>query len=822
MKVFRTYLLLGFACAFLFLSCSTDSKPVYQLTTNSEPVEGGNVSQSAQQADQGETLTITANPNEHWVFNRWSGDHSGSQNPASVVMDSDKSVTAMFEKREYPLAITIEGEGIVREEIIQAKSIDFPHGTIVQLNAEAVEEWEFKEWTGDIVSDENPLELTIDGPVELTAVFVNIIEERIENVKEKATLLLPSDLLNIFTSIIEEEVTDIQDQIYLESLNEAYAALIDSVSKYSNVDDFKDLVAGIQSNIAEKTGSRNLTASSLSCTLNPGLGFSRSAETYAEVSAGFTYIIGAQVSARGGGGTEFIYDFVNMDRGVYTYTFCGLGAGLSLGGGGSVGSSIGIGGLRKFLFNIKPNQRSVIDRFEGANRSHAAALGASVAAFIDLDLNANIGFGLEVETNRSQFIANHLNECPGYYFNRPVHGGIKEVFLGSSLSGGISYGAEILGVLKLETLGSYKTFVNDEESYSNYGVTSLNKFTRLTAAGWMAAELAVPEPKEFIVTGSAPLAAALALVYSLFDPSGCASPMLTPDIETLDTIGITTNGALLRGNVLDDGGQSVTKRGICWSETPNPTTNNNCTSDGTGTGTFTSELSDLFPETTYYVRAFATNSVGTAYGNQKTFKTASGRDSTTIVLDVTNPQTGRTWMDRNLGASREAISSTDTEAYGDLFQWGRMSDGHQKRNSANTFVGLSSSDQPGHGGFIPAPYGNRDWRDPQNNNLWQGLGGINNPCPDGYRIPTTAEWEEEIKSWSSNNASGAFSSHLKLPLAGGRYYFDGSIQYSGRIGYYWSSTVAGTRARALAFQSGQSIMVNCHRSFGFNVRCIKN
>jgi hypothetical protein len=72
---------------------------------------------------------------------------------------------------------------------------------------------------------------------------------------------------------------------------------------------------------------------------------------------------------------------------------------------------------------------------------------------------------------------------------------------------------------------------------------------------------------------------------------------------------------------------------------------------------------------------------------------------TTLVIDVTNPTTGKTWMDRNLGASQVATSSTDVNAYGDLYQWGRGADGHQCRTSPTTTF-LSSTDQPGHGDFI--------------------------------------------------------------------------------------------------------------------------
>ena len=61
-----------------------------------------------------------------------------------------------------------------------------------------------------------------------------------------------------------------------------------------------------------------------------------------------------------------------------------------------------------------------------------------------------------------------------------------------------------------------------------------------------------------------------------------------------------------------------------------------------------------------------------------------------------------------------------------------------------------------------------DWRSPQNDNLWQGVNGINNPCPSGYRIPTEAELDAERLSWSSDNSAGAIASALKLPMAGYR------------------------------------------------------
>ena len=190
------------------------------------------------------------------------------------------------------------------------------------------------------------------------------------------------------------------------------------------------------------------------------------------------------------------------------------------------------------------------------------------------------------------------------------------------------------------------------------------------------------------------------------------------------------------------------------------------------------------------------------------------------VGEVENPATGRTWMDRNVGASQVATSSTDEDAYGDLYQWGRATDGHQVKTSGTTTT-LSSSDTPGHGDFITNSIGPYDWRSPQNDNLWQGANGTNNPCPSGFRLPTEAEWDAERISWSSNNAAGAFASPLKLPVPGYRYSSDGSLSDVGSFGNYWSSTVVGTFSRLLYFHSGDAFMFTYARADGISVRCIK-
>jgi len=198
-----------------------------------------------------------------------------------------------------------------------------------------------------------------------------------------------------------------------------------------------------------------------------------------------------------------------------------------------------------------------------------------------------------------------------------------------------------------------------------------------------------------------------------------------------------------------------------------------------------------------------------------------GKDNTTTVSDVTNPTTGRTWMDRNLGASRVATGSTDSESYGDLYQWGRAADGHEKRNSTTTTT-TSTTDTPGHGNFITTSSSPFDWRNPQNDNLWQGVDGVNNPCPAGFRLPTEAEWDTERQSWSSDDSAGAIGSPLKLPVTGVRLETDGSFRYVNSYGYYWSSSVGGTAARRLYLESGFATMSSRSRAKGISVRCIKD
>jgi uncharacterized protein (TIGR02145 family) len=178
------------------------------------------------------------------------------------------------------------------------------------------------------------------------------------------------------------------------------------------------------------------------------------------------------------------------------------------------------------------------------------------------------------------------------------------------------------------------------------------------------------------------------------------------------------------------------------------------------------------------------------------------------------------WMDRNLGASRKATSSADSQSYGDLFQWGRLDDGHQDRESDTTST-RATSNTPGHDDFITHDSSPNDWRNPQNDDLWQGEDGVNNPCPDGWRVPTEAELNAEINSWTSQNSAGAYASTLKWSVAGYRGY-SGSLNDVGSYGYVWGSTVSSSYSCFIYFYSSGIVSTSTIRANGFSVRCIRD
>ncbi|MCF6185776.1 MAG: hypothetical protein L3J56_14350, partial [Bacteroidales bacterium] len=112
--------------------------------------------------------------------------------------------------------------------------------------------------------------------------------------------------------------------------------------------------------------------------------------------------------------------------------------------------------------------------------------------------------------------------------------------------------------------------------------------------------------------------------YNTSELSGNATTVGPPSVTTTAASAITGNSVTSGGDVISDNGSAVTVRGVCWNTTGTPTTADSKTSDGTGTGVFTSAVTGLSGTTTYYVRAYATNAYGTAYGQEETFITLCG------------------------------------------------------------------------------------------------------------------------------------------------------------------------------------------------------
>ena len=211
-----------------------------------------------------------------------------------------------------------------------------------------------------------------------------------------------------------------------------------------------------------------------------------------------------------------------------------------------------------------------------------------------------------------------------------------------------------------------------------------------------------------------------------------------PTVTTTNVSNITQTTATSGGNVTSDGGANVTARGVCWSTSQNPTINDNKTSDGSGTGSFTSNLINLNANTTYYVRAYATNEKGTSYGEQKSFTTLE-EDLENQVVNVNGVSftmiavEGGTF---NMGATSEQGGDADSDEY--PVHSVTLSDYYigETEVTQELWEAVMGSNPSDFSGNPQRPVEMVSWNDCQ-----EFITKLNELTGKNFRLPTEAEWE---------------------------------------------------------------------------------
>lgn len=352
----------------------------------------------------------------------------------------------------------------------------------------------------------------------------------------------------------------------------------------------------------------------------------------------------------------------------------------------------------------------------------------------------------------------------------------------------------------------------------------------------------------------------------------------TPTVTTKAISFLTDTSAISGGDITFDGGAAVTMRGICWDTLPNPTVSGIHTTDGTGIGIFTSSMMSLTPGTTYYVRAYATNSVGTTYGQEISFRTYISCPGAATVTDhegnvyntvqignqcwtrenmrcTTSPSTGTLILEYPAGyysyTGKKAYyvngDSANTLTYGLLYNWAAAVDTfHTDYGETSTSAShvLSVTFSGNRRGICPAGWhvpSNAEWTQLTNyvyNNGYQcsGCSGtINAAKADciAKALASQTEWNSSGSTYavgndpSTNNATG-FSA---VPAgyytgSGSSGYYAGGYTF-GTNTHYWSSTQSSNTPFALVhYLSYSTGYVGCNNPSiklqGFSVRCVRD
>jgi len=180
---------------------------------------------------------------------------------------------------------------------------------------------------------------------------------------------------------------------------------------------------------------------------------------------------------------------------------------------------------------------------------------------------------------------------------------------------------------------------------------------------------------------------------------------------------------------------------------------------------------------------------------------------------------GFCWLDRNLGATQVAQSLEDSLARGYFFQWGRCADGHEYPLSPVLGTQATSA-CPGDSTF--RANGNTNWSNNTTSTLWAG-NSVNNPCPSGWRVPTSTEFlqPEQVGGWQ--NMQDAFDSPLKFPVTGTRLSDSGGVLGAATFISLWTATATSSTAATRQRYQAAGISHNSPgKSFGYPVRCIRD
>jgi len=307
-----------------------------------------------------------------------------------------------------------------------------------------------------------------------------------------------------------------------------------------------------------------------------------------------------------------------------------------------------------------------------------------------------------------------------------------------------------------------------------------------------------------------------------------------PQVNTTSVTNVTSSTALATGEVISDGGDQNTSRGFCYSNTSNPTISNDTTLNGTGLGAYMGTLMNLTLSSTYYVRAYSTNRVGTSYGNELSILASlppspQSCPGTPTVTDID----GNVYNTVQIGNQCWTQSNLKVSKYrnGDNIPTGLNNNDWQSTTSGAYAIINNDSVNNGLFGKLYNHYAVTDSR---------GL------CPSGWHVPTDAEWTTlENHLGGSGVAGGALKSTAMRPipggwnppntgatnssgftaLPGGLYHSDGSSSSVTEMGYWWSSSLWGGFAplyRTLALSSSTIFGSYFFFNAGFSVRCLKN